>query len=220
MSGAPRTIGRAGTAVWLALFAAVFLWSAIAPHDRATWWLEVLPALVALVVLAATRRRFPLTALALWLILAHAIVLMIGGHYTYAKVPAFDWLRDAFELSRNHYDRVGHLFQGFVPAIVAREVLLRASPLAYTEAGRRRWTPFLATCFCLAFSAFYELLEWWVALLSDTGAEAFLGTQGDVWDTQTDMFLCLVGAIAALVLLSRVHDAHLRGVAADVSASS
>ncbi|MEE4300247.1 MAG: DUF2238 domain-containing protein [Pseudomonadales bacterium] len=211
MSAGPQAPGAVATSLWLAIFGGVLLWSAIGPHDRATWWLEVLPALLAPVVIGFTWRRFPLTSLALWLILAHALVLMIGGHYTYARVPAFDWLRDAFELSRNHYDRVGHVFQGFVPAIVAREVLLRTSPLAATEVGRRRWVPFVVICFCLAFSAFYEMLEWWVAVLSDSGAEAFLATQGDVWDTQTDMFLCLVGALLALATLSRLHDAQLGG---------
>ena len=210
MSATPQPPGPIATGLWLAIFTVVFVWSAVDPHDRATWWLKVLPALIALLVIAGTRGRFPLTTLALWLILAHAVVLMIAGHYTYARVPAFDWLRDALELSRNHYDRVGHFFQGFVPAIVAREVLLRTSPLALTEGGRRRWVPFVVICFCLAVSAFYELLEWWVALLSETGAEAFLGTQGDVWDTQTDMFLCLVGATVALLTLSRLHDVQLR----------
>lgn len=218
MSVGPRPPGPIATGLWLAIFAAVLLWSGIGPYDRATWWLEVLPALLALVVIAFTRRRFPLTRLALWLILAHAVVLMIGGHYTYARVPAFDWLRDALELSRNHYDRVGHFFQGFVPAVVAREVLLRASPLGATVAGRRRWVPFVVVCFCLAVSAFYELIEWWVALLSETGAEAFLGMQGDVWDTQTDMFLCLVGALTALLTLSRWHDAQLARGAPGTSA--
>jgi putative membrane protein len=196
--------GRGATIWWVAIFTAVLTWSAIAPHERGTWWLEVLPALVAFAVLAATRTSFPLTSLAYWLILAHAVVLMVGGHYTYARVPPFDWLRDTLDLSRNHYDRVGHFFQGFTPAIVAREVLLRASPV-----GRSRWLAPLVVCFCLAVSAFYELIEWWVALLSEEAAESFLGTQGDVWDTQTDMFLCLIGALTALALLPRLHDRQL-----------
>jgi putative membrane protein len=183
----------------------VLAWSAVAPHDAVTWLLEALPVLVALPLLAATYRRHPLTPLAYWLIAAHCVILAIGAHYTYARVPAGDWLRDAFDLSRNHYDRLGHLAQGFVPAIVAREVLWRWSPLRGS-----RWLPFLAGCSCLAFSAFYELVEWWVALLSDEAAQHFLGTQGDVWDTQWDMFLALCGATAALGLLRRVHDRQLR----------
>ncbi|MEW8155242.1 MAG: DUF2238 domain-containing protein, partial [Candidatus Thiodiazotropha endolucinida] len=134
----------------------------------------------------------------------HAVILIIGGYYTYAEVPLFNWLRDSYELSRNHYDRIGHFFQGFVPAMLAREILLRRSPL---RPGR--WLFFLCVCFCLAFSAFYELIEWWVALMSEQAAEAFLGTQGDPWDTQTDMFLALIGAICAQLLLVKIHDRQL-----------
>jgi putative membrane protein len=189
--------------LWL-LVAAVATWSAIAPKDRFTWWLEALPALAVLVLLPALRGRFRLTTLAYLLVAAHAIVLLVGAHYTYAEVPLFDALRDAFALSRNHYDRVGHLMQGFTPAIVAREVLLRRSPLPGS-----RWLPFLVVCFCLAFSAFYELIEWWVAVGSGDEAVAFLATQGDVWDTQWDMFLALVGATAALAMLSGLHGRQL-----------
>lgn len=189
--------------LWL-LVAAVATWSAIAPKDRFTWWLEALPALAVLVLLPALHARFRLTTLACLLVAAHAIVLLVGAHYTYAEVPLFNALRDAFALSRNHYDRVGHLMQGFTPAIVAREVLLRRSPLVGS-----RWLPFLVVCFCLAFSAFYELIEWWVAVGSGDEAVAFLATQGDVWDTQWDMFLALVGATVALVMLSRLHGRQL-----------
>ena len=189
--------------LWL-LVAAVATWSAIAPKDRFTWWLEALPALAVLVLLPALRGRFRLTTLAYLLVAAHALVLLVGAHYTYAEVPLFDALRDAFALSRNHYDRVGHLMQGFTPAIVAREVLLRRSPLPGS-----RWLPFLVVCFCLAFSAFYELIEWWVAVGSGDEAVAFLATQGDVWDTQWDMFLALVGATAALAMLSGLHGRQL-----------
>jgi putative membrane protein len=189
--------------LWL-LVAAVATWSAIAPKDRFTWWLEALPALAVLVLLPALRGRFRLTTLAYLLVAAHAIVLLVGAHYTYAEVPLFDELRDAFALSRNHYDRVGHLMQGFTPAIVAREVLLRRSPLPGS-----RWLPFLVVCFCLAFSAFYELIEWWVAVGSGDEAVAFLATQGDVWDTQWDMFLALVGATVALAMLSGLHGRQL-----------
>jgi putative membrane protein len=185
--------------------AAVFVWSGINPREIATWWLEVMPVIIGIPILVATYRRFPLTPLAYVLILLHAIILMIGGHYTYAEVPLFNWLRDALALSRNHYDRVGHFAQGFVPAILAREILLRTSPLR--PGG---WLFFLVCCVCLAISASYELVEWWAALLTspETGT-AFLGTQGDVWDTQWDMLLALIGSIAAQTSLSRAHQAQL-----------
>lgn len=189
---------------WVLVFAAVLAWSAWQPHDYPTWWLEVLPALVALVVLAATRKSFPLTPLLYGLILVHSIILMVGGHYTYAEVPLGDWVRDWVGGERNNYDKLGHLAQGFIPAMVARELLLRFSVVA-----RKSWVGFLVVCICLAISAFYELVEWWVALLSSEAAESFLGTQGYVWDTQSDMFWALIGALAALLLLSRVHDRQL-----------
>ncbi len=184
---------------------AVLAWSGIAPRDRFTWFLEVAPVLIAVPLLVATRMRFPLTPLAYVLIAVHATILMIGGHYTYAEMPLFNWLRDSLDLARNHYDRVGHIAQGFIPAIVAREVLIRLSPLR--PGG---WLYFLVTCFCLAFSAFYELIEWWVAIGTGDDAVAFLATQGDVWDSQWDMFLALLGALASQLLLSGVHDRQLR----------
>ncbi len=189
---------------WLVLFLAVLVWSSINPHDRLTWWLEVAPALVALAILAVTRRSFPLTPLVYALILAHCVILMVGGHYTYAEVPAGDWVRDLVGGSRNNYDKLGHFAQGFVPALVAREILVRLEVVQ-----GRGWLGFLVVCICLAFSAFYELIEWWAALLSSTAAESFLGTQGYVWDTQSDMFWALVGAISALLLLSGIHDRQL-----------
>ncbi len=189
---------------WLLIFFVVFLWSAINPHDRFTWFLEVLPALLGLAILAATYKRFRLTRLAYWLILVHAIILMIGGHYTYAEVPLFNWLRDTFNLGRNHYDKVGHFAQGFVPAIIAREILVRKSPVKHGK-----WLSFIVICICLALSATYEFVEWWIAEISGTAAEAFLGTQGYVWDTQSDMFLALLGAVSALVTLRRAHDSSL-----------
>lgn len=195
--------------VLLGLLAAGFAWSAWQPHDRFTWWLEVMPVVIALPLLLLTWRRFPLTRLVYCLILLHALILLVGGHYTYAEMPLFNWLRDTFGLARNYYDRVGHVAQGFVPAMVAREIFLRTSPL---RPGK--WLSFLVICVCLAISACYEFLEWWVALASGSDAVAFLATQGDVWDTQWDMFLCLLGAIAALSLLSRRHDNALRGMAA------
>lgn len=168
--------------------------------DRLTWALENGPVWIGVVAVALTHRRFPLSHLCLVLLAVHSLILAVGGHYTYAKVPLGDWVRDAFALSRNHYDRLGHFAQGFVPAILAREVLVRRLNLRGWTAGA------LAVACCLAFSAFYELIEWWTALLSEEAASAFLGTQGDVWDTQWDMFLALVGAITALLLLSGWHD--------------
>jgi putative membrane protein len=181
-----------------------FVWSGWQPHDTFTWALEVAPAVIGLAVLAATRRRFPLSRLLLTLIALHMGILMVGGHYTYAEVPAFDWLRDHLGLDRNHYDRLGHFAQGLVPALIAREVLLRASPL---KPGPL--VAFLALCVAMAVSAWYELLEWWVAAATGSAADAFLGTQGDPWDTQKDMFLALIGALSAMVLLLRVHDRSL-----------
>ena len=178
--------------------------SGVAPHDRLTWLLEVAPILIAVPVLIATARRFPLTPLAYRLIFLHALILMLGGHYTYAEVPLGDWVADALGLARNPYDRLGHLAQGFVPAIVVREILIRRSPL---RPGK--WLAFLVVCVCLAISAAYELIEWWSALIGGESADAFLGTQGDQWDTQWDMFTALVGAIAALALLGRYHDRQI-----------
>lgn len=179
----------------------VLVWSGIAPHDWATWWLEAAPVLIGLGILIPTYRRFPLTSLLYWLIVVHAIILMVGGHYTYARVPAGFWVQDFLDLSRNHYDRLGHLAQGFIPAILAREILLRTSPL---RPGK--WLFVIVTSICLAFSAFYEMLEWWAAVIGGEGATDFLGTQGDVWDTQWDMFLALLGALSAQLILSRTHD--------------
>jgi putative membrane protein len=178
--------------------------SRVGAAEPGTWVLEVFPIFLALPLLVATAKRFPLTPLAYRLLFVHALILMVGGHYTYAKVPLGFWVQDALHLGRNHYDRLGHFAQGFVPAIVAREVLLRRSPLQ-----RGKWLFFLVTCVCLAISASYELIEWLAALLGGSSADAFLGTQGDVWDTQWDMFTALVGAISALVLLPRIHDRQL-----------
>lgn len=184
----------------------VLAWSGIGPKDRFTWVLEVAPAVIALGVLLATRRRFPLTSLSYVAIWLHAMILLIGGHYTYAEVPVGDWVRDALHLSRNHYDRFAHFGQGFLPAVVVREILLRRSSL---QPGK--WLFFIVTCVCLAISATYELIEWWTALLTGESAQAFLGTQGDPWDTQWDMMLALVGAIISQVVCSRMHDRQLRG---------
>jgi putative membrane protein len=189
--------------VLLAVLAVVFAWSAIRPHDYFTWFLEVFPAVAGVGLLLATHRRFRFTNLVYVLVTIQAIILIIGGHYTYAEVPLFNWLRDTLHLARNNYDKVGHFAQGFVPAMVAREILLRTSPL---RPGR--WLSFLVVSVCLALSAFYELVEWWIAVATG-GAEAFLGTQGYVWDTQSDMLFALVGATLAILLLTGRHDREL-----------
>ena len=192
----------------LALLAAglvVLAWSGYRPFDRFVWFLEVVPALVGGVALVALHRRFRFTNLVYTLILLHAIILMIGGKYTYAEMPLFNWLRDEFGLARNYYDRVGHFAQGFVPAMIAREILLRREVVR-----GRGWLFFLVCCCALALSATYEFFEWWVAVASGTAADAFLATQGDVWDTQWDMFLALCGSLLAQFTLARVHDRQLR----------
>lgn len=190
----------------LALVLAVCLVLGISPvADRETWFLENAPVFLGIVILWATNSKLPLSRLTYRLLAVHAVVLMVGGHWSYAKVPLGDWVRDAFGLARNHYDRLGHFAQGFVPAILAREVLLRRTPLV-----RGGWLFFLVVCVCLAFSALYELVEWWIAVLSAGGATAFLGTQGDPWDTQWDMFMALSGAVLAQLTLARIHDRSMR----------
>ena len=189
--------------LWVLLIP-VYLWSVVCPADWYTWALEMLPVVIGLCVLIPTYNRFRLTNMTYTLIWVHAVVLLVGAHYTYAGVPLFDWIQDVFDLSRNHYDRLGHFVQGFVPAIIAREVLIRTSPLKNSK-----WLPITVVSVCLSISAVYELLEWAVAVISGTAADAFLGTQGDVWDTQKDMALCLVGSVVSLMLLSRWHDKQL-----------
>lgn len=191
----------------LTLLGVAFAWSAIAPLERLTWWLEVFPVLIVLPVLFLTYKQFRFTQLAYMLMLVHAVILLIGGHYTYAEVPLFNWLRDTFDLSRNYYDRVGHFAQGFVPAVVAREILLRKSPLV-----QGRWLFFITCAICLSISAIYEFVEWWVAVYEGGAADAFLGTQGDVWDTQWDMFIALIGSVIAQCLLAKMHDKQLMQV--------
>jgi putative membrane protein len=182
----------------------VLLWSGINPRDGITWLFEVVPVFLALAILVPTAKSFPLSSLLYRLLFVHGLILIIGGHYTYAEVPVGYWFQETFELSRNHYDRLGHLVQGFVPAILAREILLRKTPLV-----PGRWLTFLIIAVCLAFSAFYELIEWWTALLLGESADAVLGMQGDVWDSQWDMFLALLGACVSLATLSKVHDRSL-----------
>jgi putative membrane protein len=191
--------------IFVAIAAIGLVISGIHPVERGTWWLEVAPVIVAVPLLWLTRKHFPLTPLVYVLVTVHAMILMLGGHYTYAHVPLGFWLQDLLDFARNPYDRLGHFAQGFVPAIVAREILLRCTPLR-----RGGWLFFLVVCICLAISACYEFLEWWAALIGGGSAEAFLGTQGDVWDTQWDMFLATLGAITSLLLLSRLHDRELR----------
>lgn len=200
---------------WVAVFLGVLAWSAIEPNDYPTWALEVFPAVLGFIALAATRRRFPLTPLVYVLILLHCIGLMVGGHYTYAEVPLGDWVGERFGWERNNYDKLGHFAQGFVPAMVAREILVRDRVV--TMPGWRNF--FIVSC-CLGFSAFYELIEWWVALFSEEAAESFLGTQGYLWDTQSDMAWALWGALAALLFLSRWHDRQIARLRARRSVSA
>ena len=190
--------------LWLLIFFAVLTWSAINPKETITWWLEVLPAVIGLIVLIVSYRRFPLTPLAYLLVLIHCIILMVGGHYTYAEVPLFDTIADWLGHTRNNYDKLGHFAQGFIPVILAREIMIRKNVV-----NGRGWLHFLAVCFILAFSAFYELIEWWVALIGGGSAEAFLGMQGYVWDTQSDMAWALFGGVIALLFLHRIHDKQL-----------
>jgi putative membrane protein len=192
----------------LALLAAVvgvIVWSGLRPYDRLTWWLEASPGLAGMIILLVTYRRFRFTTLCYTLIALHICVLCVGGHYTYARVPLFNWLQPIFGWHRNEYDRLGHLMQGFVPAMIAREVLIRFEVLK-----RKKWLTFLVLSICLGISAFYELIEWWTALASGAAATDFLGTQGDIWDTQSDMFCAFIGAISALLFLSAVHNRAIR----------
>jgi len=193
--------------VLLSVTLALLIWSGIAPYDFLTWVLEVAPVLIGLPILLLTYREHPLSALLYRLLFVHAAILIVGGHYTYARVPLGFWVQDALDLARNHYDRLGHLAQGFVPAILAREILLRWSPLR-----RGAWLTFIVISICLGFSALYELIEWAAAMVSEEAAESFLGTQGDNWDTQWDMFLALCGAVAAMLTLQRSHDRSLAGI--------
>jgi len=196
--------------IMVAVAALAVLASGVGPKDRATWWMEVAPILIAVPIVFATRHRFPLSPLLLGLVSVHACVLALGGHYTYAEVPLGFWFRDALGLARNHYDRVGHLMQGFVPALAIREVLLRTSSL-----GPGKWLFTLVTSMALAISAVYEFVEWWAAVLLGQGADAFLGTQGDPWDTQWDMFMAFLGAILAQLLLARLQDGQLARLRAE-----
>ena len=189
---------------FLAAVCVVLIWSAVHPHDYFTWLLEVVPALIGIPLLIVNYNKFRFTTLVYFLIAIHAMILMVGGHYTYAEVPLFNWIRDTWHLSRNHYDRVGHLAQGFVPAMIAREILLRKTPLR--PGG---WLGFIVVCICMALSVSYEFIEWWTALASGAASTAFLGTQGDVWDTQWDMFCAMIGTTCSVLLLSREQDRQI-----------
>lgn len=194
--------------ILLMMVLAVWVWSGIEPHDsRLTWVLETAPVMIVLPIVLFTYRRFPLTHLTYTLIAIHAVILMIGGHYSYAKVPLGFWMEDWFGWTRNNYDKIGHFMQGFVPAICVREIIARTSPLK-----QGKLLGFMSVCVPLAFSAVYEIIEWLASLSNPTDTEAFLGTQGYIWDTQTDMFMCLVGSVAAIIILSRLHDRFLRNV--------
>ena len=196
--------------IWfLVLLAPVLAWSWINPHDRFTWWLESVPVVIGVPVIFAFQKKFPLSSLLLVLVWLHCVVLVVGGHYTYAEVPLGEWAKAWFGWTRNNYDKLGHFAQGLVPAILARELLMRTSPLRGS-----RWLGFLVVCVCLAFSAFYELIEWFTAVTQGGAADAFLGTQGDPWDTQTDMLMALIGAIVAVLALSGWHDRSMAKVTA------
>jgi putative membrane protein len=200
-----RTVSRREGFLLVTILAAALVWSAIGARSLGTWALEVVWILIGAPLVLLNRRRFPLTRLVCWLLVGHAIVLCYGGHYTYAQTPLGDWLRDVFDWQRNNYDRIAHFVQGFVPAMLVRELLLRLTPLR-----RGGWTFTLTVAVCLSVSACFEFVEWASAVILGAGADDFLGTQGDVWDTQWDMFLCLCGAIVAQLVLSRVHDRQLR----------
>lgn len=191
--------------IFLLIYFVVFIWSSINPKDYFTWFLEVVPAIIALIILTFTYKNFKFTPLVYSLILIHSIILMVGGHYTYSEVPLFDFIKDVFNHDRNNYDKLGHFAQGFIPAMVAREIIIRKN-IINIEA----WRNFFIVCFCLGFSAFYELIEWWVAILSNDSANDFLGTQGYIWDTQSDMAWALFSSIIALILLRKYHDNQLK----------
>ena len=190
--------------ILISLFFIGFIWSGIQPFDYFTWGLEVFPAVLGLIILIFTFKQFQFTFLTYCFILLHSYILFVGGHYTYAEVPLFDWIKEVFDLSRNNYDKVGHFAQGFVPAMIVRELFVRKNIV-----NNKKWLNFIVVCICLSFSAVYELLEWWVALFSGENADAFLGTQGYVWDTQSDMFYATIGAITMLLLLAKVQDKNI-----------
>ena len=189
---------------YLIIFLIVAIWSGNNSFDATLWWLEAGLCVVGVVVLIATYKRFQFTPLTYFFILVHMIILLVGAHYSYARVPLFDWLGEAFGWTRNNYDKLGHFAQGFVPAMIAREILIRLNVV-----NKKSWIPFIVVCICLAISAFYELIEWWVAVLSETNAEDFLGMQGYEWDTQSDMLCAMIGAICMLILFSKMQNKQI-----------
>ena len=193
--------------LWIIIFSSVLIWSGINPKDQFTWLLEVIPAIITIIVLAYTYKSFQLTTLVYTLILIHSIILMVGGHYTYEEVPLFDTLQEIMGSSRNNYDKVGHFAQGFIPALVVREIILRKNII-----NGHIWQTIFIVMFCLGFSAFYELVEWWVALMTGENAKAFLGTQGYIWDTQSDMAFALLGAFTSLITLTKLHNKQLANI--------
>ncbi|MCH7819443.1 MAG: DUF2238 domain-containing protein [Candidatus Marinimicrobia bacterium] len=207
MSNELKTISKRETVALLGVVLVSMIISVIEPYEMGTWFLEVVPVLIGIPILFFTFKRFPLTPLTYRLLTIHALILILGGHYSYARVPLGFWIQDLFDFSRNHYDRIGHLAQGFIPAILAREILLRTSPL---KPGK--WLFVIVMSIVLAFSAFYEMIEWWAAIAGGDSAESFLGTQGDIWDTQWDMFIALLGAITAQLVLSKKHDKELNRI--------
>ncbi len=193
--------------LWAAIFFMVLIWSGINPKDYLTWFMETLPTMVAFVLLACTRRKYPLTRILYLLILFHCLIMMVGGHYTYAEVPLFSWIRDHFNHQRNNFDKLGHFLQGFVPALAAREIFIRFKVIT-----TKAWMNLLIVCVALAISAFYEFIEWWAALIMGGAAEQFLATQGYVWDTQADMFYAMIGAICTLAILVKLHDRQINNL--------
>lgn len=193
--------------IFLLLYSSVFIWSAINPKDYFTWFLEVIPALIALIILIFTYKSFKFTPLVYSLILIHCLILMVGGHYTYAQVPLFDFIKEVFDQSRNNYDKVGHFAQGFVPALVVRELFLRKNIV-----NQKGWLPFIIVCICISISVFYEFLEWFVAIFSGESSDSFLGTQGYVWDTQSDMLFATFGALSAIIFLSRIQNKQIQNL--------
>ncbi len=190
--------------IFLIIFFIIGIWSGVNPYETGLWFLEAGMCIVGVAILAFTFKRFRFTDMTYVFILIHLIILFVGAHYSYAKVPLFDWIKEVFDQSRNNYDKVGHFAQGFIPAMITRELLIRLDVLK-----KRSWLPFIVVCICLAISAFYELIEWWVGALSDDGADDFLGTQGYVWDTQSDMFCAMFGAICMLIFFSKLQDKQI-----------
>lgn len=195
--------------IYLIIFTIVLIWSGINPHDYFTWFLEVFPAILGVVILILTYKKFEFTSFAYFFILVHCCILFVGGHYTYAEVPLFDWIKEVFNQTRNNYDKVGHFAQGFIPAIIAREIIIRKQVINSEIKSSNKWTNFITVTICLSISAFYEFLEWFVAVYSGSSAEAFLGTQGYEWDTQSDMLYATIGAVIMILIFTKFHNKQI-----------